>query len=125
MSIESELKKLTAAIEANTAAILKVSEVASAPAPATTTAETPKPSPAKAEPAPEPSPAEPSTEEATVDKKAITARVIKLAKTKGRDAAGSLLAKFGATKVPDIAESDYPKVWAELNKLLPETEDDE
>ena len=124
MSLESTLNKLVAAIEANTAAIVAANETMS-PAPVSTTAEPPKPSSVSAEPAPETPPRpkpepkpEPEAPAATVDKKALAAKVIELAKAKGRDAAAALLAEFGATKVPEVKDEDYGAVFAKADELL-------
>lgn len=121
MSLESTLTKLIAAIEDNTAAMR---ELANTPEPVSTTTEPPKPKSETAEPAPEPSP-EPApaaeTEEAKasgIDKKALTAKIIELAKTKGRDAASKLLAEYGATKVPEVKEEDFDAVFAKADAIL-------
>ena len=117
MSLESTLNKLVAAIEANTAAITEANATMS-PAPASNTAEPPKPKSVSTEPEPE-TPSEGEKKDApSVDKKTVTAKVIELAKSKGREAAAGLLAEFGATKVPEVKEEDYAAVFAKAEELL-------
>lgn len=124
MSLESTLNKLVAAIEDNTKAVREMNSVAasipdSAPASATTQPEAPKKESAKAEPKSEPTPEPEAAGEASgVTKKQLTDAIIKLAKTKGRESAASVLAGYGATKVPEVKEEDYDAVFADAQALL-------
>lgn len=109
--LETEIKKLTAAIEANTAALLG--------------GEAPAKKPAKPKPAAKPAAAEepvveepPAETEITI--KEVTAKILDLGKAKGRQAAVSLLSDYGATKVPDLKKdpSKYGEIVAKIDGLL-------
>lgn len=121
MSLESTIEKLVAAIAENTAAIREANSTMTA-ASVSTTAEPPKPKSVSAEPAPQSPKVEKkqaAKEEApAVDKKTLTAKVIELAKTKGRETAAGALAEFGATKVPEVKEEDYGALFAKAEALL-------
>ncbi len=124
--LETAIKKLTEAVEANTAALAALQ----GSAPAATSAETPKPSTAKTEPVAEPAPAaeaepEPTPEPAApaddVTLKDVTAKVLELGQKKGRQAAVQLLGEYGATKVPDLktkAADKFGEIVAKIDGLL-------
>ncbi len=116
--IETELKKLTAAVEANTAALLNG-------APAVNVAETPSPIPADKQPV------VPPTNETAIDDGAvgaaakpverteITKAIIALCKVKPREIGAAILAKYGAVKVPDLKdESKYAEILADITAAL-------
>lgn len=93
---------------------------ASAPAPAPA----PKPAPAPAKPkAPKPAPAPKITVET------VRAELLKvIEKTDGNDAAREILAGFGAKKVSQLTEDQFPNVLAAIAKHLapaPETDEDD
>jgi hypothetical protein len=126
--LETEIKKLTAAVEANTAAILggsraaaTASETAPTAAPVTTAA------PAAADPlaglggaAPAPATAEVSPAPVAVTLKQITEGIVALCKAKGREAAAMLMAEYGAQKVPDLKKDadKYPEILGKINALI-------
>lgn len=113
--LESEIKKLTAAVEANTAALTggaaPVTAVTSVPIvdPLDIPVDTP------AAPAADDTPAAPA---ATL--KDITEGIVRLCKAKGRDPAALLMAEYGAQKVPDLKKvSDkYDEILAKINALI-------
>ena len=49
--------------------------------------------------------------EKTVTIEDVRTALIDLSKAKGKDAAKELLSEFAATKVGDLKESDYPKIY--------------
>lgn len=121
--LETEIKKLTAAVTELTET-LKSNGVAAAPA--TTPAETPEPTPAPTEsaaaaPATEEAPAAEAAPAADDDvfggadkagkKKIITEAFIKLAQDKGREVAAQLLAEYGIAKLPELTDESK---WAEF-----------
>lgn len=129
MSIETLLADNTAAIR-ELIATIKAQAYAEASQPATT-----KPAPAKAEPKPkvEPKPApapEPAVEdtpeahatpadpETLVTLDEIKAAVLKLAATKGRDAAVGVLQSFGAAKAPELKPEQYGDALTALNDAM-------
>jgi hypothetical protein len=121
--LETEIKKLTAAIEANTAALTGNGTVTAAPATAPAPAATPAPAaePAAAAPATE-APATPPEAPAAaveVDKKKLTEKFIELAQAKGRDVATQLLAEFGVSKLPELKDKQqWPVFYAKCEELL-------
>lgn len=113
--LETEIKKLTVAVEALTkatlesagtptvAAVAAAKPAAAAPA-ADTTIEIPADTPVAAPPA---------------DKKQVVEGIIALAKAKGREAAAALLAEYGATKVPELKDkSVYGEIVAKIDAIL-------
>ena len=130
--LESEIKKLTAAVEANTAALIGGAVAApSAPKPAAAAAATvelipggaPAPStaidiPVDVEVPPAALAAAAPVVEVTL--KQITEKVLELAKAKSRDVAFSLLAEYGATKVPELKgkEAQFAEIAAKIDALL-------
>lgn len=127
MSIETLLADNTAAIR-ELIATIKAQVYAEASQPATT-----KPAPAKAEPkpkaepksAPEPavedtpeSHATPADPETLVTLDEIKAAVLKLAATKGRDAAVAVLQSFGAAKAPELKPEQYGDALTALNDAM-------
>lgn len=117
--LESEIKKLTVAVEANTAALTggAAPVAAAAPAAAAATAiEIPVDIP--------PVETQLGTGAEVVvppaDLKQITEGIVALCKAKGRDAAALLMAEYGAQKVPDLKKvSDkYPEILAKINALI-------
>ncbi len=118
--LESELKKLTVAVEANTAALLGgvAPVVAAAAKPAAVPAASAAAASAAAEGA---RTATAPTELPPVSKKQIIQAIINLANTKGRAVAAAILAKFGAAKASELKDASvYPEVLAEINKALGE-----
>lgn len=122
MSIESEIKKLTAALEALTAALgqrpaaddqplinpAPTEEVVDLqPEPAPVKAEAVKPTPLKEEPAPV---VEPEPTSYTLDE--IRKRIVAFTKVHGRDIGIATLKKSGGVeKLGELDEVDYPAVW--------------
>lgn len=123
MSLENELKKNTAAIEALTAALqggaAPVAQPASQPA---------KPAenkPAKPAKAAENKPAEAAKPPAEAPAAGLTlndlgAKFMDLCKQKGRDAAFAILGEYGASKVPDLAKQQdkFPEIIAKIDAKL-------
>ncbi len=124
--LETEIKKLTAALEANTAALggtvsLSDTPAATAPAAAAKTAPAavvdvlniPIESPAVVDVAD--TPAAPPA-----DLKQITEGIVALCKAKGREAAAKLMAEYGAQKVPDLKKvsEQYPEILAKINAAI-------
>ena len=117
--LESEIKKLTAAVEANTAALT------GGAAPVTAVTSVPIVDPldipvdvgGQAAPAPAADEA-PAAPAATL--KDITEGIVALCKAKGRDTAALLMAEYGAQKVPDLKKvSDkYDEILAKINALI-------
>ncbi len=116
--LESEIKKLTAAVEANTAALtsgaapVAAAPAAAAPAAASTAIEIPVVLPAPVEVAPVVAPA--------ADLKQITEGIVALCKAKGRETAAQLMAEYGAQKVPDLKKvpDKYDEILAKINALI-------
>ena len=119
--LETEVKKLTAAIVALEETIQKTGS-----APSAITAETPKASPAPSAaaaepsaPVPEPTPAPEPAPDVEVTKKELADKTIEVAKAKGRETALAILSKYGASKVPELTdETKWPAVYAELQAAL-------
>ena len=125
--LETELKKLTAAVEANTAALGGTAPAAAIP-PIEGAAEAAAASPLTIDiPAVGAAPVlatdvelPPGTEaQVTVpvaDLKAITEAIVELCKAKGREAAAQLMAEYGAQKVPDLKQhaDKYPEILAAI-----------
>ena len=121
--LETEIKKLTTAVEANTAALL-----GGATLPVAKSAPVPAAAAAKTEPAPgatvgdipvdiptaEPVAAEPVT------LKQITEGIVNLCKAKGRESAAMLMAEYGAQKVPDLKKvsEKYGEILGKINALI-------
>jgi len=138
--LETEIKKLTAALEANTAARLGGATAAArlggatavaasglaaavaAPAPADVTASVAETAPVPAATIEIEMPPEIPTTVAVpaADLKQITEGIVALCRAKGRDAAGLLLAEYGAQKVPDLKKvSDkYGEILAKINAAI-------
>lgn len=129
--LETEIKKLTAAVEANTAALGELvtgaippaaSDAKPAPAPtpaaaAVTAQAEPAPAPAAAE-APAEAPAETPAAEA-VTKKQLVEKFVELAKGKGREVASRLLAEYKIAKLPELKdETVWPEFYAKMVSLL-------
>lgn len=127
MSIETLLADNTAAIR-ELIATLKAQAYVEASQPATT-----KPAPAKAEPKPKaetkpaPTPvvedtpeahATPADPETLVSLDEVKAAVLKLAATKGRDAAVGVLQSFGAAKAPELKPEQYAPALDALTKAM-------
>ena len=102
--LETEIKKLTVAIEAYTLALLgNKAPDKPAPGPAPTTVSTPDETPAPT---------------AAVTKKQIVEGIVRLAKGKNRETAAKLLAEYGAQKVPDLDVAVYPEFLAKIDQIL-------
>ena len=118
--LESEIKKLTAAVEANTAALSgRDTPVAADAKPAQADASPVAAAEAAAAPAatidiPLDVPAE------TVTLKQITEGIVRLCREVNREAAAILMAEYGATKVPELKKvSDkYPEILDKINALI-------
>ncbi len=116
--LEGEIKKLTAAIQANTAALTGgVPEVTGDVA---KPAAVPAAIPAAAIPAaaiPAAIPAAPAVVE--VDKKALTQKFIELAQAKGREVAQQLLAEYGVASLPELKDkAQWPAFFAACDAKL-------
>lgn len=98
--LETEIKKLTKAVEANTAALLNGGAPAAAPAEQTDP---------PAASAPEPAAPPPADDSVSYDD--LVAKFTELGK-KSRDAAIGLLGEYGAAKLPDIKKT--PEKFAEI-----------
>ena len=135
--LESEMKKLTAAVEANTAALLGgAAPVAAAPAAAAPAADaavsaeqvlaaanTPAASTAidmSTELAPPAAEAAAEVVAAPANLKMITETIVELAKAKGREAARTLLAEYGAASVPELKKhaDKYDEILAKMKALI-------
>lgn len=117
--LETEIKKLTAAVTELTAAITAGAATPSAPAP-TAAPSAPAPEPV-AEPAAGEAPATeaPASPAVEVDKKTLTEKFIELAQAKGREVASQLLAEFKVTKLPELKDkAQWPAFYAKCNELL-------
>lgn len=121
MSLEAAIEGLTAAIKENTAAMRELEAKVDGPTEAKP-AEKPKKSTSKKPAAkaekPKEEPKAEKDEAPAVDKKTLTAKIIELAKEKGRDAAAKLLAEYDAQKVPELDESVYGEVYEKAKELL-------
>lgn len=130
MSIETLLADNTAALRELIATIkaqayAEVSQPAAPKADHLPAAEKPKPQAAKPAPAPAPvvedtpeahaTPADPETL-VTIDE--VKAAVLKLAATKGREAAVAVLQSFGAAKAPELKPEQYGAVLDALNAKM-------
>lgn len=131
--LETEIKKHTAAVTELNATIQSKTPGA---APAATTAETQPPSPAPTEPAAAPAAAPaamplPGAEDAPpappegygyepVDKKTMIDAFIKLAQDFGREIAAAILAKYGATMLPEVVSNEalWPAFYADIKAAL-------
>lgn len=117
--LESELKKLTVAVEANTAALL--GSVAAGPIVAPVIAAE---AVADAETATVPVPVvdiplnDPVEEAVTL--KQITEGIVALCKAKNREAAATLMVEYGAQKVPELKKhaDKYGEILAKINALI-------
>lgn len=125
--LESEIKKLTAAVEANTIALLLgvaagVEGATAAPAvPAAAPVAEVDPLAGLGTAAPAPAPATADVPAApAADLKMITVGIVALCKAKGREAAAMLMAEYGAQKVPDLKKvSDkYGEILEKINALI-------
>jgi len=129
--LETEIKKLTDAVIANTAA--RTGNAAAAPRSAVAPAAQASPAaatpvvdvlneqlaPAAAAPA-APAPAAPVAEPAVFTKEQVIKAVIKMAKLCGRDAATTMMATFGAKKASELNDAaQYPAVMAAIDAALP------
>lgn len=81
------------------------SDTAQPARPAATPAKTETPTPAQATPAAAP-------EKMTID--TVRPRVLEWIKAHGRDKFVAVLAKFGASKLPDVKDADLPRLLTEL-----------
>ena len=138
--LESEIKKLTAAVTALTAALHTVrlpatdgATSATTPVPAQDAQETPSPAPVAApEPAPTPVAAAVAAPEVSAPvtatevaatkaptKKQLVEKFIELAQAKDREVAVTLLAKFGVAKLPELTDkAKWPEFMAAVDEIL-------
>ncbi len=133
--LESEIKKLTAAVEANTAALTGGAPVvtgtidASATAkPATGSAAGAVPlagAPAAIPPAAAAAagaapvvPEVPAAAVVEVDKRALTQKFIELAQSKGREVAQQLLAEYGVASLPELDKTKWASLFAACDAKL-------
>ena len=143
--LESEIKKLTAAVEANTAALTgaapakTATEAAAAPAKTATEVAAAVGSAAGAAPAAAiPAAAAPPAAAAVaaaaaaapvasepagqpvveVDKKALTQKFIELAQAKGREVAQQLLAEYGVAMLPELDKTKWASLFAACDVKL-------
>ena len=127
--LESEIKKLTAALEANTAALIgnKVAAALSEKVATPPKKKAAQASPAAATPSLDDALAikptvtaavtdEPATEAATKDE--VIAATIALAKGKGRDAPVVIFSAFGIKKATECPEAKYGELVAALTAAL-------
>lgn len=127
MSIETLLADNTAAIR-ELIATIKAQTYAEVSQPATTKPATAKAEPkpkAETKPAPEPvvvdtpeAHATPADPETLVSIDEVKVAVLKLAATKGRDAAVAVLQSFGAAKAPELKPEQYARVLEALNNAM-------
>jgi hypothetical protein len=133
--LETEIKKLTEAVIANTAArtgqaVAATQEVPAAPTPA-------QASPAAAAPAvdvlneaPVAAPAAPAAPAAAptaavFSKEQVIKAVIKMAKECGREAATTMMATFGAKKASELNDAaQYPAIMTAITQALPTAAND-
>ncbi len=108
--LESEIKKLTAAVEANTLARIggAIAPAADTPAAAALRASSMPAAPAAAAAAPA---------AAVVTKKQIVTEIVALMKDKGREAGAKLLADYGVQKVPGLDPAIYSEFLAKIVAL--------
>jgi hypothetical protein len=106
--LETEIKKLTAAIEANTVALTGSTPAAPAPAAPAPVIETSTGAPAA-----------PAAPDATYEQ--VTQAIMAVAKQVNREAATKLLADYSAVRVPDLKKdpSKYGEIAAKAAALLP------
>jgi len=134
--LETEIKKLTAAVEALNSKLSSGGDlIAAAAAPSEKVATPPAKKAAQASPAaaapsiadelaitpetkPEAAPAAPAPATEAVTKDAVIAAVIELAKTKGRDAPVAIFTNFGITKATEATEAQYGELHAALVAAL-------
>lgn len=128
--LESEIKKLAAAVEANTAALL--GGATAAPEAVTSADATTEPVAAAAvgdiplddAPATAPATTAPATTAPVVAEavtlKQITEGIVALCKAKGRESAAHLMAEYGAQKVPDLKKvsEKYGEILGKINALI-------
>lgn len=108
---------LEEAVNANTAAILKLIDVMQGQEPKAPPAKQPKPAAPKA--APKPAPAhESAMPVAEFTEADVKAAVLELIQKRGRDAAVKLLASLGATKATEVEPADRAKFIADAKTLL-------
>ena len=124
--LESEIKKLTAAVEANTAARIGGATAATpaaaapaaaapaAPAAAAPAAAAPAATPAAATVAVEPAPAA----VVEITKKALTEKFIELAAEKGREVAMQVLAEYGVASLPELDKAKWSAFFAACDAKL-------
>lgn len=139
--LESEIKKLTAAVEANTAARTggaapAVTGAVAKPAAASVVPEAPAAAPvvpggieaalaaaapAAAAPAAAAAAAAPEPVVVEVDKKALTQKFIELAQSQGREVAQQLLAEYGIASLPELKDKAlWPAFFAACDaKITP------
>ena len=122
--LESEIKKLTVAVEANTAALTGVAatafgtSAAAAPAAAAIPPAAAPPAATAAAPA-APTPAAAVAVVVEVDKKALTQKFIELAQAKGREVAQQLLAEYGVASLPELKDkAQWPAFFAACDAKL-------
>lgn len=119
MALETEIKKLTAALTANTAAVNSLVERGTA-APAPAAAPTPAAKPAaKSEGSDAPTSApEPSDAAPTVDKKKLSQKFIEVAQSQGRDVAVQMLAEYGVDKLPKLPADKWDEFYEKCETAL-------
>jgi hypothetical protein len=115
LAIGSSLRGNAASEAPRLRAALEVAEVAPAPEPSA--------GPAAPEPAAETTGAEPSASPATASPSEITAEamrdlVLRVVKTKGREAMVAVLDTFGAAKASDVPAAQVPELVTALEALL-------
>ena len=128
--LESEIKKLTAAVTELTATINggTITKIPATPASKPVTQATPKTAPAVAsEPAPTPVAAAvaapevstPAAEVKAPTKKQLVEKFIELAQEKDREVAVKLLADFGVSKLPELTDkTKWPAFIAAVDAIL-------
>ena len=125
MSIEKAIADLTAALEANTAALLKSGGTA-APAPAATPAAEPPAADAPKRGRPAKTAAAPAPETPAIDRSAVNAALEKVKEAHGVEAAKGIITKFGkVAKRADIAEENLKAVYDACKAQMEGGEDDE
>jgi 2-oxoglutarate dehydrogenase E2 component (dihydrolipoamide succinyltransferase) len=138
--LETEIKKLTEAVIANTAArtgqaVAATQEVPAAPTPAQASpaaaapvvdvlSEGPAVAPATPAPAAPAAPAAAPTA-AVFSKEQVIKAVIKMAKECGREAATTMMATFGAKKASELNDAaQYPAIMTAITQALPTAAND-
>lgn len=103
---------IASAVEKAVATTRRSKKTEAAPTPAEPEAkEAPAPEPAKAEPTKvEPAPAPAPEVASAADADAVKKAILGLCKAKGHDTAAALLAKFGASKLSEVKETDFAAV---------------